>query len=1428
MPALAFPTAEGFGRNAVGGVGGVCIHVTNLNDTGAGSLRFAIDYNGARTIVFDIDGTITIHSPLKIKHPFCSILGQTAPGEGITVRGDYSTAQSHDIVIMFMRFRPGDVGDWPETADLVDCFNFGQPSDVSGTPNTHDIYIFHCSMSWAIDESCTTWFGAYNITIHACLIYEALGHSQHSKTLLDGSIHSMGVLFGSGDPGFPSYAISLYECVVWSCNARNPQIAYCDQIDIRNCIFGNWGSRTGDGTTAGAPCEIEKAGLKRLNIVNCIWVPGPNSTSPAFFSWIVVSPDVDTTTDPGMVAWLSGNWGPYFGTFVTDPGFDQWLFMRTGGGAQVPEVHGAHTFRASSEFAFPHGPTRPTSEVPQILWSVGCSRPFRDAHDERVLAQILLGLGLIIDSQDDVGGYETMLSRPTRLDTDQDGMPDDWEDAHGLNKNSAADGITDRNGDGVENLLEFALDLAGPTAVITQPLVDDGLGNLVADTYLFAGYSYVRFHAYASICPFGQKIVDYEWTWGDGSPNTHGPIASHRYDAAGDKYPTLKVRTSSRAYHQVAIKKTFLAWSGTTLLVDTATGDDADNGLTEATAFKTVLHAFAVGSTITTKASPVRIALKRDQHYAYAGPGLLGDAGRFPVPSICGTYGSGAAPIIDVATGEWLFRGNDGHWSEPDVWGRFVHVEDWDVRWATANTDDNKSDYRFGATSHGTNLLRCKVTNGTFEGTDANEQTVMITWDACEATGAGGHPGGGGMGISSGFGRNLWMGILNANCHGNSAGRATNAYIHGDLLEIRGSTFDTENNGVIDALLLSGCQKFVLMHNTFRGGGNSCVSIGSNGSVDGSSEAQDAWFEANDCRNGHTGLNAQYLNRGVVKNNLIVDCTIGIYYGHSHQTHLDERTQGVDTIFNTIVGATNQAICTNGVRSLRFIGNGIHKSNSVPGGGGDSHLVQLGQGSQSTQDDYLYCTLVGNAYYDPLITTSTDYAFVFNDSHKTFVQWQAAGFDAGARPLALFGVDPLFVNFGTGDFHLQATSPWIDAGEDTPEVYRDITERARSDEDLELDIGAYEFFALDPALAKPPSAQLTITRSTPLVSITTRPPAGALTLTPQAPRVQKIAIPGRRLMALAGQRPVVVKVARPPSAPLVLTTFAPIASNSGQVVVAPPRAQLLLTPAAPVPGKVVLPPAAALTLTPKTPRVVISALPPSAPLLTNRSRPLVSKTVYPPAGALTITSFPPRIPPQGETTVSPPTAALFITSHAPSVIISSSVGDNVRRAIQQLLLGATAAGARVYTNRAEAWESTELPAIGIYTLEDHARIFTEAPREYQLDTRIAVECLSAEPRTMKGDDRLDQFSESVFILLATRNAETGAARFWYERTSYAWGEAGRGRTVMVARQEWIARTYLSVDEIPPNASDLRLIDGKWRFAGSTVLRAEDEVDLDAD
>ncbi|HMP07840.1 MAG TPA: hypothetical protein PJ982_15935, partial [Lacipirellulaceae bacterium] len=230
---LAFPGAEGYGRFAIGGRGGRVVKVTNLNDSGPGSFRAAVELNEPRTVIFDVGGRIDLKNKLVIRNPYLTIAGQTAPGKGVCI-SNYNLGMlgTRDVIIRYMRVRPGDTS--------------GETLDGMGMASSDHAIFDHCSISWSHDEAFSSR-GARNITLQRCLISEALNVAGHRK-YEPGKQHGYAASI-SGDIG------SFHHNLLAHCSGRNWSLAggldqasrHAGRLDIRNNVVYNWGHRTTDG-----------------------------------------------------------------------------------------------------------------------------------------------------------------------------------------------------------------------------------------------------------------------------------------------------------------------------------------------------------------------------------------------------------------------------------------------------------------------------------------------------------------------------------------------------------------------------------------------------------------------------------------------------------------------------------------------------------------------------------------------------------------------------------------------------------------------------------------------------------------------------------------------------------------------------------------------------------------------------------------------------------------------------------------------------------------------------------------------------------------------------------------------------------------------------------------------------------------------------
>jgi pectate lyase len=388
----AFPGAEGWGKYTTGGRGGDVYIVTNLNDSGPGSLRDAVS-KSHRTIVFETSGTISLKSPLTTADSI-TIAGQTAPGDGICIKGyPFVIKHRNNIIIRFLRIRLGDENNLKSDAF---CFNF-----------CNDVIVDHLSVSWGVDE-CMSPYGNTNATVQWCIIGEGLNYQKHSA----------GGLWGGNS--------TYHHNLIHTCGTRHPKYAYTKEEEIadsRNNVVYNWGKQSAYTNQIG-----------KLNLVANFYKPGPSTLENVKHRFIM--------GDSIKEIFVKDNYMSGFPEIT----IDNW----NGG------VDGNY-IKASEPFSVPYQIKTESAEVAyqQVLLHSGAFLPKRDAVDARVIQQVIEGTGKIIDRQWEVGGYPELKSIPAPVDSDRDGMPDDWERSHNLNIHDPADRNGDYNKDGYTNLEDY-------------------------------------------------------------------------------------------------------------------------------------------------------------------------------------------------------------------------------------------------------------------------------------------------------------------------------------------------------------------------------------------------------------------------------------------------------------------------------------------------------------------------------------------------------------------------------------------------------------------------------------------------------------------------------------------------------------------------------------------------------------------------------------------------------------------------------------------------------------------------------------------------------------------------------------------------------------------------------------------------------------
>jgi hypothetical protein len=457
----AFPGAEGGGMYTFGGRGGNVYTVTNLDDSGPGSLREACEKGGARMVVFNVAGIIRLKSPLSVRAPYITIAGQTAPGDGICIAGETFWIDTHDVIIRHMRFRRGETF-------------VGRRDDAIGGNPVGNIMIDHVSATWGLDENMSIYRhmyspgadykdekkGTVNITIQNSLFGEAL----------DTYNHSFGSTLGGENCAFIRN--------MWANNAgRNPSIGWNGIFNFVNNVVFNWSNRSVDGGDYTA----------NYNIFNNYFKPGPVTDLSEAVSYRILKPEAGRSKLDHMVfgrAYVEGNVVAN-NDKVTKDNWDGGVQIENKKGELMDYTEAKSYFdamRSTKPFPMPwfNKIMSANDAYEFVLKNVGATLPIRDAVDARIARTVKTGvpeyaegldpnsfyqfehrrlpadsykMGIITDISQ-VGGYPEYNGTPY-VDSDHDGMPDAWEKKNGLNANDASDAKEDLNKDGYTNIEEY-------------------------------------------------------------------------------------------------------------------------------------------------------------------------------------------------------------------------------------------------------------------------------------------------------------------------------------------------------------------------------------------------------------------------------------------------------------------------------------------------------------------------------------------------------------------------------------------------------------------------------------------------------------------------------------------------------------------------------------------------------------------------------------------------------------------------------------------------------------------------------------------------------------------------------------------------------------------------------------------------------------
>lgn len=463
----AFPGAEGGGMYTIGGRGGKVLTVTNLNDDGPGSFRWACEQGGARIVVFNVSGIIWLKSPIYVRAPYITIAGQTAPGDGVCIAGESFQVDTHDVIVRHMRFRRGQTSVWHR-------------EDSFGGNPVGNIMIDHCSCEWGLDENISFYRhmfdpGAGYDRVKMPTVNVTIQNTISAKAL-DTWNHAFGSTLGGENCAFIRN--------LWADNSgRNPSVGWNGIFNFVNNVVFNWVHRSCDGGDYSA----------QYNMINNYYKPGPLTPKDSPIGYRILKPE------SGRSKLDYKQYGRVYAAGNIMEGNERVTRNNWDGGIQIesqPNTEGyTDAMRSEEPFAMPFISIMSAKNAYNfVLDNAGAMIPCRDIVDQRVIDEVREGkvyyekklpkdaygdkwglspklqdeegyfkyrrlpkdsykLGIISDPRQ-MGGYPEYSGTPY-VDSDHDGMPDQWEIEAGLNPSDPSDANGDCNGDGYTNIEKY-------------------------------------------------------------------------------------------------------------------------------------------------------------------------------------------------------------------------------------------------------------------------------------------------------------------------------------------------------------------------------------------------------------------------------------------------------------------------------------------------------------------------------------------------------------------------------------------------------------------------------------------------------------------------------------------------------------------------------------------------------------------------------------------------------------------------------------------------------------------------------------------------------------------------------------------------------------------------------------------------------------